>query len=191
VLEVARRLKEKPPQNIEVFFAWWGAEELGLFGSRQFVRRFHTQLDKDKLYLVNVDCVGVGELLTVHTGQGVVRRKATDPATVERVERIAARRGVKTIRAWESIISGGSSDHAGWVDRGYKHAISLLRENYRPLSLPAWLFAALLRIPDANQLEIKHIHSPDDVITGINPQILEETTDIAEAYVREIDQESK
>jgi len=189
VLELARRLKEKPPENVEVFFAWWGAEERGLFGSRQFVRRFHDQLDTGLLYLINADCVGVGELLTVHTGQGVIRRQATDLATVERVERIAARLGVKTIRAWESIISGGSSDHAEWVDRGYKHTISLLRENYHPTSLPARIFAALLRIPDANQLELNHIHSPDDTLEGINPQVLEETTDVAEDYIREIDRE--
>ena len=187
VLEMARRLKERPPANVEVFFAWWGAEERGLFGSRQFVRRFHSQLDRDKLYLINADCVGVGELLTVYTGQGVIRRQATDPAIIERIERIAARLGVKTIRAWESVISGGSSDHAGWVDRGYKHAISLLCENYRSMSLPARLYAALLRIPDANQLEINHIHSPADTIEGIDPQVLEGTTDVAEAYLREID----
>ena len=190
VLDLARRLKENPPANVEVFFAWWGAEEVGLFGSRQFVRRFHDQLDTSKLYLINADCVGVGELLTVHTGQGMIRRRATDPATVERIERIADRLGLKTIRAWESIISGGSSDHAEWVDRGYRHAVSLLRENYRPLTLPARLFAALMRIPDANQLELNHIHTPDDTIEMINPQVLEDTTDLAEAYIREIAKEN-
>jgi hypothetical protein len=186
VLELARRLKENPPANSEVFFAWWGAEELGLFGSRQFVRRFHDQLDASKLYLINADCVGVGELLTIHTGQGMIRRRATDPTTVERIERIADRLGIKTIRAWESIISGGSSDHAEWVDRGYRHAVSLLRENYRPLTLPARLFAAIMRIPDVNQLELDHIHTPDDTIEMIDPQILEDTTDLAEACIREI-----
>jgi hypothetical protein len=191
VLELARRLKEKPPENFEVFFAWWGAEECGHFGSRQFVRRFDDQFDfdKDMLYLINADAVGVGELLTVYPGQGVIRRRAADLTTVERIERIAARLGVKTIRSWESIISGGSSDHAEWVDRGYNHVISLLRENYRPVSFPARLLAALLRIPHVNQLDNSWMHSPDDTIEVINPQVLEETTDMAEAYVREIDGE--
>jgi len=186
-LEMARRFKERPPENLELFFAWWGAEERGLFGSRQFVRRFHHRLDRDKFYLVNADCVGVGELLTVHTGQGVFRRRATDPATVERIERIAAQRGVKTIRAWESIVSGGSSDHAEWADRGYRHAVSFLRENPRSISPPAQLLAALLRIPDANQLELNHIHTAGDTLEGINPQVLGETADVVEGYVREVD----
>jgi len=187
VLEVARRMKENPPENVEVFFAWWGAEERGLFGSRQFVRRFHDQLDRDMLYLINADCVGVGELLTIHTGQGVIRRHATDPATVQRLEHIAADLGIKTIRMWESIVSGGSSDHAEWVDRGYVHAVSLLRGNYHAPSLPGMIFAALLRIPDANSIELDHIHSSDDTFEGIKPQVLEQTTDVAEAYIREID----
>jgi Zn-dependent M28 family amino/carboxypeptidase len=160
-----------------------------LFGSRHFVRRFHVQLDKDLLYVVNADCVGVGELLAVHSGQGTLSRRQTDPVTLERVERVAGQLGVKTIRTWESIISGGSSDHAEWVNRGYRQAISILRENYRPISLPARIFAALLRIPDANQLDIGHIHTPADTIEAIRPQILEETAALAEAYVRDIDQE--
>jgi hypothetical protein len=189
VLEVARRLSEKPPRNVEVFFAWWGAEERGLFGSRQFVRRFHHQLDRDSFYLINTDCVGVGERLTVHTGQGVLRRRATDPATVKRIERIAVQRNVPTVRSWESIISGGSSDHAGWAERGYRHAVSFLRENPYPISPPARILAALLRIPDANQLQLDHIHTVDDTLDGIDPRVLDETTDLVEMYVREVDRE--
>jgi hypothetical protein len=150
------------------------------------VRRFDAQLDREKLHIVNVDCVGVGELLTVYTGKGVLRRRSTDAAIVERIERIADQRGVKTIRMWESIISGGSSDHAEWVDRGYRNAFPLLREEYRTASLPARILASLLRVPDANQLELKHIHSQKDTLDVIRPQVLEETTDVAEAYVREI-----
>lgn len=189
VLELAKRLRQDPPKCVEVFLAWWGAEELGLFGSRQFVRRFDKHLDKERFYLMNADCVGVGDLLTVHTGQGVIRRRATSPAIVERIERIAGSLGVKTIRSWESIISGGSSDHAEWVDRGYKNAISMLRENYRPLSLPAKAVAAILRIPDANQLDIEHVHTEKDTLEVIKPQVLDETMAVAEAYLREIDEE--
>jgi hypothetical protein len=186
VLELARRLKASPPTHLEVFFAWWGAEELGLFGSRQFVRRFDGLLDKQKLHVLNVDCVGVGKLLAVLTGKGVLRRRSTDPTIVHRIESIAHRLGVETIRTWESIISGGSSDHAEWIDRGYTQAFSLLREDYRAPSLPARILAGLLRVPDANQLELRHIHLPVDTIDVINPQVLQETTDVAEAYVRTV-----
>ena len=187
VMDMAHRIKNNPTKNIEVFFAWWGAEELGLFGSRQFIRRFHKKLNKDTFHILNIDCVGVCEYVTVHAGQGVWKRRKTDPKTVERIERLASNLNIKTIRSWESPISGGSSDHAGWVDRGYRHATSLIREDYRKLSLPARVYAWLMRIPYANQFELPHIHSPRDTLDIIKPDVLHGTADLAEAYIREID----
>ena len=187
VLELAQRLKANPPQNLAVFFAWWGAEELGLFGSRQFVRRYHKQLERDKLYLINIDCVGVGQYLTVTTGVGTMKRHHSDSDSVSLLEELAAKQEIPTIRTWGSIISGGSSDHATWMERGFVQAVSLIRENYRPLSLPARLFAWLLRIPDAAQFEIDHVHTPADRLEGINPQILADTANLAEAYIHAID----
>jgi len=187
VLELAKRLKSNPPQNLAVFFAWWGAEELGLFGSRQFVRRYHKQLERGKLYLINIDCVGAGQYLTVTTGVGTINRHHSNSDNVSLLEELAAKQAIPTIRTWGSIISGGSSDHAAWMERGFDQAISLIRENYRPLSLPARLFAWLLRIPDSSQFEIDHVHTPADSLEGINPQILAETADLAEAYIYALD----
>lgn len=190
VIDLAQRFQKKPTDHIEVFFAWWGAEELGLFGSRQFVRRFHHKLNKKNFHILNIDCVGVGEYLTVHVGQGVWKRHATDPDTVARIERLASSLKIKSIRSWESPISGGSSDHAEWVDRGYRHATSLIREDYRPLSWPARLYAWIMRIPYANQLELRHIHTPADTLDCIKPGVLHGTANLAEAYIREIDSDT-
>lgn len=187
VLELAKRLKASPPQNLAVFFAWWGAEELGLFGSRQFVRRYHKQLERDKLYLINIDCVGVGQYLAVTTGVGTIKRHPSDSGSVSLLEELAAKQAIPTIRTWGSIISGGSSDHATWMNRGFDQAVSLIRENYRPLSIPAKVFAWLLRIPDASQFEIDHVHTSADSVEGINSQILEETANLTEAYIHAID----
>ena len=191
VLSLARRFKENPPQNVELFFGWWGAEEMGLFGSRQFVRQTHEQLDKDKLHIINADCVGVGEFLTVYTGQGTINRKAADPSTITRLEEAAKKHTVKTSRSWESIISGGSSDQAGWIDRGFKNTALILRANKQNLLLPARLVAAVLRIADPNQYELDHIHTPDDTLDVIDPDVLESSTNVAEAYIRAIDDEAK
>jgi hypothetical protein len=187
VLDLAQRFQKRPTDHVEVFFAWWGAEELGLFGSRQFVRRLHRRLNKEKFHILNIDCVGVGEYVTVHVGQGVWRRRATDQDTVARLERLASSLNIKSIRSWESPISGGSSDHAEWVERGYRHTTSLIREDYRPLSWPARIYAWIMRIPYANQLELGHIHTPADTLDCIKPEVLHGTVDLAEAYIREID----
>jgi hypothetical protein len=189
VLSLAQRFKENPTQNIELFFGWWGAEEMGLFGSRQFVRQAQDQLDKDKLHIINADCVGVGEYLTVHTGQGTLNRKAADQATVTRLETAAKKHSVKTSRSWESIISGGSSDQAGWIDRGFMNTTLILRANKQKLPLPSRIVGGILRIPNPNQYELDHIHSPDDTLGTIKQDVLESSADVAEAYVRAIDDE--
>lgn len=188
VLEMIDRLRASPPQNLETFFAFWGAEELGLYGSRQFVRQFGNQLDKQNTYIVNADVVGVGETLLIHTGQGVVFRRQTDPEIVSALTEICERREVPYTRSWESPVSGGSSDHAEWADRGFSKAISLLRENPKQLSWPARVLAFLLRVPDPSRFDIQHVHSPEDTIEVIRDDVLAGSVEVCEDYVRWIDE---
>ncbi len=188
VLEMVDRLRESPLQNLETYFAFWGAEELGLYGSRQFVRQYGERLDKQNTYVINADVVGVGETLLIHTGQGVVFRRQTDPNIVNALVEICEQEQVKYTRSWESPLSGGSSDHAEWAERGFTKAISLLRENPKKLSWPARTLAYLLRIPDPAQFDIQHVHSPRDTIDVIREDVLASTVDVCEQYVRWIDE---
>ncbi|WP_028131147.1 M28 family metallopeptidase [Serinicoccus marinus] len=57
LLEVAEQMSKSRPHNT-VRFAWWGAEELGLLGSRTWVdQRSEAELDEIALYL-NFDMIG-------------------------------------------------------------------------------------------------------------------------------------
>ncbi|GGI07740.1 M28 family metallopeptidase [Egicoccus halophilus] len=57
ILETAIRMRKVSPENT-VRFAWWGAEELGLIGSREYVRGLsEAERDRIALYL-NFDMVG-------------------------------------------------------------------------------------------------------------------------------------
>jgi Zn-dependent M28 family amino/carboxypeptidase len=57
LLEVAQQMAKTTPQNT-VRFAWWGAEELGLIGSTEWVaQRTPAELDEIALYL-NFDMIG-------------------------------------------------------------------------------------------------------------------------------------
>ncbi|KUG51551.1 aminopeptidase [Serinicoccus chungangensis] len=57
LLEVAQQMSKSKPQNT-VRFAWWGAEELGLIGSTEWVgQRTEEELDEIALYL-NFDMIG-------------------------------------------------------------------------------------------------------------------------------------
>lgn len=187
VLAMAERLKKDPPENAQTFFAFWGAEELGLYGSSQFVRQYGEQLDKETTYIINADVVGVGEDLLIHTGQGVIFRRRTEPKVVQALEAICEDLGVSHTRAWESPISGGSSDHAEWAERGFTNAISLLREKPKAPSLAARILAWVLSVPDPAQFEIDHMHTEKDAIEVIREDVLNETVDVCERYVRWID----
>lgn len=188
-LELARRFTVHPTRAAQIFFAWWGAEEAGLFGSSQFIRRFAPQMDPAQVYLVNADCVGVGDSLTVHVGQGIFRRKWTEPHAVVRIQKLAKIFGIPTVRTWETIFTGGSSDHAEWIRRGFNQTVSLCRENPQPTSLLTKVLCWLLRIPHAHTMDLPHIHTPADTLEGIRHDVLEKTTDLAEAYIHEIDKE--
>jgi Zn-dependent M28 family amino/carboxypeptidase len=57
LLEVAEQMANVKPRN-KVRFAWWGAEELGLVGSRAYVAGL-SQADRDRIALyLNFDMVG-------------------------------------------------------------------------------------------------------------------------------------
>lgn len=57
LLEIAQQMTKSRPHNT-VRFAWWGAEELGLLGSTQWVaQRTQAELDEIALYL-NFDMIG-------------------------------------------------------------------------------------------------------------------------------------
>jgi Zn-dependent M28 family amino/carboxypeptidase len=70
ILEVAREMAGTDPVN-KVRFAWWGAEELGLVGSTEYVESLTTaQRDRIALYL-NFDMVGSPNFIRgVYDGDG-------------------------------------------------------------------------------------------------------------------------
>ena len=63
VLELAHELAQRSPSErpLAVRFAWWGAEELGLFGSRYYVQNLSDADRRALLGNVNLDMVGVGQ----------------------------------------------------------------------------------------------------------------------------------
>ena len=61
LLEIAQNMSKNKPQNT-VRLAWWGAEEAGLIGSREYVAGL-SQAEKDRIALyLNFDMVALAEL---------------------------------------------------------------------------------------------------------------------------------
>ncbi|MCP2332793.1 M28 family peptidase [Actinoalloteichus caeruleus] len=58
LLETALRLGAAPEVNNAIRFAWWGAEELGLHGSTQYVRSLDAEQQLDIALYLNLDMIG-------------------------------------------------------------------------------------------------------------------------------------
>jgi len=62
VLELARRLKEKPPSGLELRILLTGAEEVGMVGMANFLKKHRSELERTRDYFLNFDSLGEGEL---------------------------------------------------------------------------------------------------------------------------------
>lgn len=81
MLEVARVLsKEKLAYNIE--FAAFGAEEIGLVGSYQYIDSLNEKEFKDIVAMINMDMVGVGDAVGVMTVEETAESFVADLAEV-------------------------------------------------------------------------------------------------------------
>jgi putative aminopeptidase FrvX len=63
LIEIAKLVKQYDlPKNVDIWFVWTGAEEWGLKGSEDFVKRnkdkFNSEYDLDHSYVINIDMVG-------------------------------------------------------------------------------------------------------------------------------------
>lgn len=61
VLDIARMLSkkiEKEKSPIDIYFAFFNAEELGLYGSRSFSDEIQKKYGRDNVLNINIDCVG-------------------------------------------------------------------------------------------------------------------------------------
>ena len=61
LLELARTWRPEPGAPVEVVWVATGAEEVGLVGARDFLRRHETWLRAKPTLLINLDTVGVGD----------------------------------------------------------------------------------------------------------------------------------
>ncbi len=72
LLELAKLIQKKPLEKTDVLFLWCGAEEMGLWGSKQYCSKHFEELDTDydlnKSYNINVDMVGTYIGLVNETG---------------------------------------------------------------------------------------------------------------------------
>ncbi|MFX1570328.1 MAG: M28 family metallopeptidase [Promethearchaeota archaeon] len=72
LIELAKLIKKNPLEKTDVIFLWCGAEEMGLWGSKQYCNNHFEELDYDynlaKSYNINIDMVGTNTSIVYETG---------------------------------------------------------------------------------------------------------------------------
>jgi len=140
LVELGRRLAERPADGVRVLLVSTGSEESFMEGMRGFARRHFRHLPRASTEFVCVDSVGSPELVLIE-GEGMLRMRDYTPELRDRLADAAAgagvhlRRGLKLTLATDGLIAlkaGYRSAALGSVD-AYK-----VPSNYHaPTDVPA------------------------------------------------------
>jgi Zn-dependent M28 family amino/carboxypeptidase len=118
LLEVAEQLARTKPRN-RLRFAWWGAEELGLIGSRHYVRTLSQRARRAHALYLNLDMVGSPNyVLFVYDGDGSLGNGQPAPRGSAAIEAVLARYFTAQRVPFRETQLGGSSDHASFAATG-------------------------------------------------------------------------
>jgi Zn-dependent M28 family amino/carboxypeptidase len=120
ILEVAEQLARVRTRN-RLRFAWWGAEELGLLGSRHYVSRLSAGTRRQVALYLNADMVGSRNFVRfVYDGDGSEAgpRDRRLPAGSAAIERVFTRYFESRNLQYRQLGFGGGSDHLPFLQAG-------------------------------------------------------------------------
>jgi hypothetical protein len=186
MMETAKRLHGKD-LNLRIDFISFAAEERGLFGSRKWVNKHINDIDKERTYVLNLDCVGRGERFFAIKGLGMFFKKHSDPMLFETLANVFYELKLPYEECWTS-----SSDHAEFVNKGFK-TCAVFRFNIENANIPRIILRKLFRIPvKTNNIPYGDwIHTEKDTIENIDEQKLEETTLVVIKFIERLNEKIK
>ena len=119
VLEAAERLAGTAPRN-RLRFVWWGAEELGLVGSRHYVDSLSAAARRRHALYLNFDMVGSPNFVPfVYDGDGSTAGNGPRlPPGSAAIERAFARFFTSRRLSYRQTSIGASSDHFPFAQAG-------------------------------------------------------------------------
>jgi len=111
LIELAKLIKNYPLEKTDVIFLWCGAEEMGIWGSKQYCAKHFEELDHDydlnKSYNINIDMVG--SYVGIVDETGLIKKKKLNYNLNDVLEASATQLNVPFKRA--SMAFGTGSDH--------------------------------------------------------------------------------
>ena len=111
LLEMAKLINKNPLEKTDVIFLWVGAEEMGLWGSKQYCSKHFEELNHDydlnKSFNINIDMVG--STLSIIGETGLFKKKKLNENLNDVLEASATQQNIPLKKA--SIPFGSGSDH--------------------------------------------------------------------------------
>ena len=173
MLETAKKFSSKK-LDLRIDFACFAAEERGLFGSRKWVNKHMKEIDRDRTFVLNIDCVGRGDRFFVTKGLGSFFKKRSDPFLYSTMTSTLNKLGLPFEECW-----GSSSDHAELIEKNFK-TCAIERCNVEKASIATLILRKMFRIPITNKVVpyTDWIHTEKDTVEGIDEKKLDETLSV-------------
>ncbi|MGY5857765.1 MAG: M20/M25/M40 family metallo-hydrolase [Candidatus Thorarchaeota archaeon] len=158
-LEVAKKLKESPLTETEVWFVLTDGEEIAMKGAIEFVKAHHDILVES--IVINIEGCGVEAPLAFSTKEMSLRTAETSPVVTDLFKRVASELGEKVVPI----------EHATTTD-GYQFA----KHGYDVATI--WRYTE----------EIRDVtHTSEDNIERMSSSTLDSTVQFIESCLREFD----
>lgn len=182
MLETAKRFSGKN-LNLRIDFACFAAEERGLFGSRKWVNKHMNEIDRERTFVLNIDCVGRGERFFIVKGLGDFFKKRSDSFLCNILTNVFNELKLPFEEDW-----AGNSDHAEFVEKNFRTS-AILRCNVEKASIAVLTLRKMFRVPIKNKVipYMDWIHTEKDTVENIDEQKLEETTNVVVKFVEMLD----
>lgn len=183
LMETARRLQGRK-LNLRVDFACFAAEEKGLFGSRKWVNKHLKELDRDRTYVLNIDCVGRGEKFFIYKGLGTIFKKRSDPTLCNILADVCSELKLPLEERW-----GGESDHAEFIKKRFR-TCAISRFNTIRANIAHVILRRMFDIPLKKNVIDFHdwIHTENNNVDNIDERKLEESVQLVVKFVEKLNQ---
>ena len=171
LIELAKLVKKKPLNKTDVLFLWCGAEERGLWGSRQYCNKHFEELiqdyDLDKSYNINIDMVGT--YIGLLDKLGLIKKKNLNDNLNDVLLASAGQQKI-TLKKESIKIGSGSSDHQ--VFRAYA-------KKYEKNGFQVSLFST--------EDDVRYIHSKHDTPDKCSAENLNYCIEICYNAIKSLD----
>jgi Zn-dependent M28 family amino/carboxypeptidase len=176
MLEVAR-VAAGSPDEAEVTFVAFGAEEQGLEGSSAFVKG--QKVVGEKIVVLNLDMLGAGKQPFIVEGNGLLRRTKTPPQLNEVLMDCCRRVGLKP-RLWWASLAG--HDHIPFVRAkvpATTFTIDVLGEDRL-----GYVLGKIFGLPNSRTRGYRYIHTIDDIPDRVTLENIERAGRVVLEFIK-------